>query len=112
MRKGCPGLDLLGRYPVHRSIELSAKSSPSYCETSDIQLVNLEIESCSLGWPLTYYVIEHDVELLVFLPLPSKFWDYKYLSPSLVLCSAGIQIKGFEHAKQEVSEWGKHLSMF
>lgn len=30
------------------------------------------------------YVLKNDLELLIFLPLPSKCWDYKLVPPHLV----------------------------
>lgn len=31
---------------------------------------------CSIGWPWTH-VAEDDFELRIFLPLPTKYWDYR-----------------------------------
>jgi hypothetical protein len=39
----------------------------------------------SPGWPGTHSVAKDSLELLIFLPLPPKHWDYRHAPPSLVL---------------------------
>lgn len=33
----------------------------------------------SPGWPWTWYIAETGLELVILLPSPSKFWDYRHV---------------------------------
>lgn len=54
----------------------------------------------SLGWLWTQNVAKFYFQLLIFLSLPVKFWDYRHGLVYLVLCHVGHQTQGFGHAKQ------------
>ena len=44
-----------------------------------IKRENRERVSGSPGCPLIHYVAKADLELLIFQPLPPKYWDYRHV---------------------------------
>lgn len=49
--------------------------------------------SHSPGWPQTHSVAKGDLEHLIFLPQPSKCWDYECVPPHLVYAESGSHLK-------------------
>lgn len=45
--------------------------------------MNLFFRQVSYIQSQTYYVAQSYLEFLIHLPLPPKFWDYRYVSPKL-----------------------------
>ena len=55
----------------------------NYVQVSDLRLddvrklhIFVKVISCP-GWSQTCYVAKDDLELLIFLPLPLQYWDYR-----------------------------------
>ena len=45
------------------------------------------------GWPQTGYAAKDDLELLIFLSLPPKSWDYRFALPRQFECGAEMDDK-------------------
>lgn len=58
----------------------------------------LERLLCSSGWPVTSYIAEYNLELLILLPLPLECWDHRDMVPCLVYAVlAGARTQDFLH---------------
>lgn len=56
--------------------------------------------SCNTGWPQNHCVFEDDLEPLIFWPLLSKCWDYRYIwSHTHHLCGTWDWTQSFLYAK-------------
>lgn len=52
-----------------------------------------------VSWSYSLKVAKDDLEFLIFLPLLTKHWNYRYAKTWTVLYNIGDQIQGFLHTK-------------
>lgn len=74
-----------------------------------ISIFLFNIVSCvASGKPQTFFIAEHELELLLFLPSPPECWDYMWVLPRSVYVTLGMEPRASYMLGKPSNKWKCH----